>query len=257
MKKIISIISVIILLVTTISFASCKKEEPQEEEKITTAEKKTATSEAVEIVDLPDDIEGRVDMLNAAIEYFDVYCTEYKKNFKCTVESVSVGSLSEASNAVDAFKSIFGETTQTAEYNYDTAPESFAKNVVSGEFDKSDVISADVKQEGQEITLTVTFPNESNLDAEDGILKNISPDYVSVDDVKSALDEFESSAGSVSVTASDITVTAVINSVDSSVQKMTVSYTENFSLSTVKLVELEGSSVTAKSKNVITYSNFK
>lgn len=257
MKKFISLLSVVVILTAVVSLAACGDNKPADEPDTTFTEKKSVTSEPVKISELPESTEDKLDMFNSALDYFDIYCMKYKKRVKCEVSGVNVGSLSAASNAVDAFKSVFGETDITTEFDFNKAPESFTANIIDGGFDKNDVSSAEAKQDRQNIVLTVTFPNESNPDAQDGILKRLSGEYIGAEKVKKNLGDFASSAGSVSVLASDITVTVTISAVDSSVQKLTVSYIESFSLGNVKLVELEGSVVTGKSKTVITYSNMK
>lgn len=257
MKKFISLLSVAVILTAVVSLAACRDNKPVDEPDTTFTEKKSVTSEPVKIAELPESTEEKMNMLNSALDYFEIYCMRYKKRIKCEVSGVNVGGLSSASNAVDAFKSIFGETDLTTEYDYNKAPESFTANIIKSGFDKKSVSSAEVKQDGQNIVLDIVFPNELNPDVEDGILKRISNDYVGAEKVKKNLGEFASSAGSVNVSASEIKVKLIISAVDSSVQKLTVSYVENFSLGNVKLVELEGSAVTGKSKTEITYSNMK
>lgn len=257
MKKFISLLSVAVILTAVVSLAACRDNKPVDEPDTTFTEKKSVTSEPVKIAELPESTEEKMNMLNSALDYFEIYCMRYKKRVKCEASGVNVGGLSSASNAVDAFKSIFGETDLTTEYDYNKVPESFTANIIKGGFDKNDVSSAEVKQDGQNIVLDIVFPNELNPDAEDGILKKLSNDYVGAEKVKKNLGEFASSAGSINVSASEIKVKLIISAVDSSVQRLTVSYVENFSLGNVKLVELEGSAVTGKSKTEITYSNMK
>lgn len=258
MKRIISLISVAILLTAVLSLAACKDNEPvQEAETTVTTERKSVTSEAVKISELPKDTDARLEMFNVALDYFEVYCIKYTKKVKCEVSGVNVGSLSAASNAVAAFKSIFGETEMTNEYDYNNAPESFTANIIKSGLKKDDISSAEVKREGENVVLKITFKNESNPDTEKGLLRRLSADYVGAEKIKSSLSEFGSSAGSVSASASNIVATAVISAVDSSLQKLTVSYNENFALGSVKLVQLESSSVTGSSKTVVTYTNME
>lgn len=258
MKKIISLFMTLTMMAAILSFTACKKNEiPEDEVSSTQEHSKNTTAKPVEIVDIPESIADRVEMLNSALDYVDVYCYGYTKNTKCDVSGVNVGSLSVASNAVDAFKSVFGHTDVTYDYDYKTAPESFAQNFIDGRFSASDVLSAEANQEGENIILKITFPNENNPTDTNGQLSKISKEYISAAAVNKNLSEFDSSAGSVSVSASDITVTATISASDSSLQKLVVSYIENFALSSVKLVQLEGSSVTGTSKTVVTYSQIK
>lgn len=247
---------IIALTASVFSFAACKKNEPENKETTTEAEyTKNTTGEAVEIAKLPETLSDRVEMLNSALDYVDVYCYKYTKSVNCTVNSINVGSLSAASNAADAFKSIFGNADSKTEYNYETAPESFAANFIDKRFGINDISSADVKQEGQNIILTVKFPDEYNPSETESLIGRISSEFVSSAKITKSLGEFSSSAGSVNVSASAITAVATVNAHDSSLQKLVVSYNQNFSLGNVKLVQLEGSSVTASSKTVITYSN--
>ena len=258
MKRIISVFLIITTLAAVLSFAACKKNEIPEDEAPSVQEySKSTTAKPVEIADIPKSTEDRVEMLNSALDYVDVYCYGYTKKTKCDVSGVNVGNLSAASNAVDAFKSVFGQTDVTYEYDYKAAPESFAQNFIDVRFSSSDVLSAEANQDGGNIILKITFPNESNPTDTNGQLSKISKEYLSAAAVSKNLGEFDSSADSVNVSASDITVTATISAKDSSLIKLVVSYTESFALSSVKLVQLEGSSVTGTSKTVVTYSQIK
>ena len=255
MKKTISILIIIALTAAFFSFAACKKTRPENGETTTSAEyTKGSTSAPVEIVKLPEAQSERIEMFNAALDYVDVYCYKYTKSVKCTVSNINVGSLSAASNAADAFKSIFGSADYRSDYNYETAPESFSENFIGKRFSTGDISSADIRQDGGNIVLTVKFPNESNPSENSGMLSKLSSEYMNAAKIAENLGEFSSSAGSVNVSASEITAVATVNAHDSSLQKLVISYNENFSLGSVKLVQLEGSSVTASSKTVITYS---
>lgn len=238
-----------------VSLVSCKDDKPTEENTTATQATKETTAVPVEIADIPSGKDERVEMLNSALDYIDVYCLKYTKKVKCTVSDVSVGSLSKASNAVAAFKSIFGEKETSTDYDYDSAPESFNANAVSARFSADDISSIDAKQDGSYIVVKAVLPNEMNPDEKSGQLFDISTDCLSVENIKKNLSDFSSSAGSVNINASDITVTAYINEHDSSLGKLVVSYTERFSLGSVKLVKLEGSSVTGTSKTVVTYDS--
>lgn len=260
MKKIISLLTLLAMTATFLSFAACKKNQNTVGTNDTSSTQeytKKTTEKPVEIADIPESTEDRVEMLNSALDYIDIYCHKYTKKIKCDVSNVNAGGLSAASNAADAFMSIFGKTDVTNEYDYDSAPESFAENFIKERFTATDVLSAEAKQEDGNIILEVTFPDESNPNDKNGQLHKLSTEYISVSKVNTSLGEFDSSAGSVSISASDITVTATISAADSSLKNLVVAYTENFALSSVRLVQLEGSSVTGTSKTVETYSEIK
>lgn len=250
-----------ILLFSAFSFSACKKNDNGETETTAAAETsgltKATTSKTVRIVDLPTSKEDQISMFNAALDFFDLYCYSFTKDVRCSVSNVSVGSLSSASNAVEAFKSVFGETETSNNYVYQTGQESFSENSMKSGFTSADVVLADVKQEDSDIILTVKFPNESNPSEKNGQLHKLTTEYLSAEKVKKNLSEFNSSAGSVNVSASDIEVTVVLNSLNSSLKGLTLSFSENFSLGSVKLVQLEGSSVTGTSKTTVSYSNIK
>lgn len=259
MKRFINFVSLAIVLCTVASLVACKDNNKEPESytvnSTTTVVTKNTTSVPAVIDELPESTEDRVEMLNSALDYIELYCYKYTKNVKCSVSDLSIGSLSKASNAYDAFKSIFGECDTTADYSYEKAPESFAENIASGDFSVDDVISADIKREGDDVILEVKFKNETSPDDKSGVLHLISPEYMNSDKVKKNLGDFNSSASSINVSASDIKLTATISAKDSSLKKLVAEYSENFSLGSVVLVNLEGSSVTGKSKTVITYSN--
>lgn len=262
MKKYLCIILSAIIIFSVFSLAACQKKEKENEteQTETTAESrvtKSTTAVPVRIVDIPTSKEEQVNMLNSALDFFDLYCYEYTKGVKCTVSDVSVGSLSAASNAQKAFKSIFGERDTSNDYNYQTAQESFEANAMESGFSTADVALIDAKQEGNEIVLTATFANETNPNDTAGQLHKLTSEYIGIEKVNSSLSEFSSSANSVNIAVSDITVSIRLNSFDSSLNKLTVSFTEKFSLGSVRLVQLEGSSVTGTAKTTVTYSNLK
>ena len=258
MRKFIYVLSFILIFCSIFSLTACKEKEkePEPETTASTHATKAETSEAVKIVDIPEKIEDRVEMLNSALDYIDVYCYAFTKNTKCTVSNLNLGGLSKASNAGDAFRSIFGEKEVSYDYSYVSAPESFDENVISERFSADDAVSADAKQDGDTVTVTVTLKDEYNPDEKNGLLAKLSSDYLNAEKVKSSLGEFSSSADSVNVSARDIKVKAELRAEDSKLKKLEISYTENFSLSNVKLVQLEGSAVSGTSKTVVTYSKF-
>lgn len=259
MKKYFCIIMSAVLLASVFSFSACKKKENAETEITTSAkaELTKASTSQVQIAELPKSKGEQISMFNAALDFFDMYCYSYTKSVKCTVSNVGVGSLSAASNAVAAFKSVFGEKDISNDYDYQTGQESFSENSMKGGFTLADVVSTDVKQEGEDIILTVKFPNESNPSAVNGQLHKLTTEYVGAEEIRNSLSEFSSSAGSVSVSASDIVVRVTLNSVNSSLKGLTLSFTENFSLGSVKLVQLDGSSVTGMSRTTVNYTNIK
>lgn len=260
MKKYICIILSAAILMSVLSFTACRKRENNEENMTTSSSTETTratTAEPVKIIDVPATTEEHMNMFNAALDFFELYCYQYTKSVKCDVSNVSVGNLSAASNAVDAFKSIFGAVDKTNDYDYSTGQESFAENTAKSGFTSDDVVLTEAKKDDGDIVLTVTFPSENNPSEKSGQLYKLTSEYVSVDKVNKSLGEFSSSAGSVNVSASDIIAEVVLNSQDSSPKSVTISFTEKFSLSSVKLVQLEGSAVTGTSKTTVTYSNIK
>ncbi len=249
-----------VLIFSVLSFSACKKN--RNEEAVTTTAATTeltraTTSETVKIVDLPASNEDRISMFNAALDFFDLYCYSYTKSVKCTVSNVSVGSLSAASNAAAAFRSVFGEKDISNDYDYQTGQESFSENSMKSGFTAADITMTDVKQNGGDVILTVKFPNESNPSGKSGQIHRLTTEYVGAEKVKNSLSEFSSSAGSVNVSVSDIEVKVTLNSMNSALKSLTLSFTENFSLGGVKLVQLEGSSVTGMSRTTVSYTNIK
>lgn len=248
-------------MLSVFSLSACRKKEKVTEQTTTVTENestKSTMAEPVRIVDIPTSKEEQVNMLNSALDYFDLYCYEYTKSVKCEVSDVDVGNLSAASNAVAGFKSVFGEKKETPnDYNYQTGQESFEENSMKSGFSTADIVLIDVKQEGNDIVLTATFANETNPNETAGQLHKLTSEYIDIEKVNSNLSEFSSSADSVNIAVSDITLNIRLNSSDSRLQKVTLSFTEKFSLGSVRLVQLEGSSVTGTSKTTVTYSNIK
>ncbi len=254
-KRFLNLISLLLVFSVVFSFVSCNKEEtevPQDTETVTT---KGTTQEPVTISKVPTDKAELTEMLNSALDYVELYCYRYTKHTVCKVDSVSVGALSQASNAVDAFKSIFGEKDVAFDYEYNTSRTSFSENFPQSDYSVEDLTIISAEQNDDAIVLVAEFPDENNPTADSGLLNKMTTEYHSVENIKKALSDFSSSASSVSVSASDIKMTAVINAQDSSLTKLEVSYTERYSLSGVTLVKLEGSSVTGTAKTTVTYTD--
>ena len=252
----LKILSLLTALGVVLSLASCKGKTETPTQDIEPTYKKSVTEETVKIANIPTDNDGLTDMLNAAINYVDKYCYKYKKALKCDASVDNLGSLSSASNAAEAFASIFGEKDITADYDYNADKKLFADNFISGKFKAEEISSITAKQDGDVVVLTAQLNGESNPTNESGILHRLGGDYVSAEAVNKSLGEFKSSATSVSVSADSMSIVAKISVEDSSLKSMTVSYTERFNLSGVTLVKLSGGAVSGSAKTVIEYTNF-
>ena len=254
MKKVLLIcISLTVVFCMLFSLASCKKEPAEEPEDDFTVSTK-ATTKPVEIVEVPTDKEELTKMLNSAVEYIELYCYNYTKNVNCKVSDVSLGSLSAASNASEAFRSIFGEKNTTINYSYNASRDTFSANFPSSGYTTEEVQSISAQQVGDKIVITATFPNETNPTDDSGVLYRLCPDYQNTEDIKKALSDFGSSAASASIRASDIAIKATVRAQDSGLEKLEVSYTQRYTLSGVTLVKLEGSTVTGTAKTTVIYS---
>lgn len=254
-KRVLSFISFLMVTVTVFSLASCSKKPTDETDNTEPLTSKSTTQAPVKIVEVPTDKGKLTDMLNAAIEYVELYCYRYTKRTVCNVDPVNVGTLSTASNATEAFRSVFGKKDVSIDYDYNTSRDSFAENFPESGYTTKEISSITAQQVDDSIIITAEFPSENNPNAESGQLHKMSNDFLSVEDVNKALADFDSSATSVSVNASDIVIKATINSQDSSLTSLEVSYTQRFNLSGVTLVKLEGSSVTGTSQTTVTFSN--
>jgi hypothetical protein len=255
-KSIIRIISLTIVLCTVATLASCKKSNDNDAEITAKVSTKASTSQAVKIVDLPTEKADILKMFNAALDYVDVYCYSYSKAVKCSVSDLNIGSLSSASNASDAFKSIFGTADTSADYNYKTSENDFNNNFIKSGFTAQETANATVKQDGDNIVITVEFPSETNPASDKGILSRMGNVYYNVDNINSNLKDFESTASSVNIAASDLKMVATISAEDSSLNTLEVYYKEKYTLSGVTLVKLEGGTVTGTADTKITYNNF-
>lgn len=256
MNRFLKIISAATALCIVFSLASCKEDTQAQSQDIEPTYEKSVTEETVKIVDIPTDSAELTDMLNAAINYVDKYCYKYKKALKCEASVDSLGSLSSVSNAAEAFASVFGEKDITADYDYNTDKKLFADNFIKDNFKTEEISSITAEQDGDTVVLTAKLKDESNPTDESGTLYRLGGDYVNADDVTASLGEFKSSASSVSISADSISIVARISTEDSSLQSMTVSYTERFNLSGVTLVKLSGGAVGGSAKTVIEYTNF-
>lgn len=255
-NRFLKILSLLTALCVVISLASCKGKTEAPMQNVEPTYEKSVTEKTVKIANIPTDSNGLTDMLNAAVNYVDKYCYKYKKALKCEASIDSLGSLSSVSNAAEAFASVFGEKDITSDYDYNADKKLFADNFISGKFETEEISSITAKQEGDVVVLTAQFNGESNPTDENGILHRLGGDYISAEAVSKSLGEFKSSAASVSVSADSISVVARISVEDSSLQSMTVSYTERFNLSNVTLVKLSGGAVSGSAKTVIEYTNF-
>lgn len=255
-KSFLKTVSVAVAFCSVISLAACKGKTDVNEQTTEPTPEKSVTEETVRIANVPTDAAELTDMLNAAISYVDRYCYKYKKSLKCDANVTSLGSLSAATNAADAFASIFGEKSVNADYDYKADEKLFADNFVKGPFEAGEISSIVAKQEDDAVVLTAVLNDESNPTDEKGILHRLGGDYQNVEDVKKSLGEFKSSASSVSISADTVSITARISIEDSSLRSMTVSYTERYHLSGVTLVKLSGGSVSGSARTVIEYTDF-
>ncbi len=256
MNRFLKIISAATALCIVFLLASCKDDAQTQAQDIEPTYEKSVTEETVKIVDIPTDSAELTDMLNAAVNYVDKYCYKYKKALKCEASVDSLGSLSSASNAAEAFASVFGEKDITAEYDYNADKKLFADNFIKDSFKTEEIASITAEQDGDTVVLTAKLKDESNPTDESGTLYRLGGDYVNADDVTASLGEFKSSASSVSISADSISIVARISTEDSSLQSMIVSYTERFNLSGVTLVKLSGGAVGGSAKTVIEYTDF-
>lgn len=253
-KTLLSLISFVLVFSMVMSFSSCSKD-PVVQEEQTDSLTTRPTTQPVEIVEIPESEEELAQMLNAAVEYIELYCYHYTKNIDCKVNQLSVGSLSKASNAAEAFRSIFGEKNITMNYDYNASRDAFTANFPASGYTVDEITSINAQQVDDNIVITATFPDESNPTDEGGVLHRLCPDYQNSEDVKKAMTDFSSSASSVSVSASGITIKATIRSQDSSLESLEVSYTQRYTLTGVTLVKLEGSAVTGTADTTVKYTD--
>ncbi|MBQ7549387.1 MAG: hypothetical protein IJT03_06760 [Clostridia bacterium] len=256
-NNIIRIVSLIIALAAVVQLASCGKNGETEPEKTVTSERtKASTSSTEKIVEIPEDKDEIVRMFNAALDFVDVYCYKYKKHVKCSVSDLNIGSLSAASNAGDAFRNIFGEGNFDTDYDYNKSKDDFDSSFPKSGFTPDMLTDATASAESDRIIITVRFPSESNPDKENGSLRLITNDFKDSETVKKSLTDFNSSASSISINAYDIEMKAAVSTVDRSLLSLDISFNERYTLSGVKLVELEGSTVSGISNVSINYSGF-
>ena len=256
MKKVLfNFISLAVAFSMLFSFASCKKQTPAPQEEEIEVSSTKATTQPVEIVELPTDKAELTEMLNSAVGYIEHYCYHYTKNIKCEVSNLSVGSFSAAGkDATDAFKSVFGEKDITMNFDYNASRDAFSANFPASDFEADEISLITAEQKDDKIIITAVFPNETNPTDDAGALHRLCADYQSAEDVSKALSDFKASATATSVTASDITIKATIRANDSGLEQLEVSYTQRYTLTGVTLVKLEGSAVTGAAKTTVIYS---
>lgn len=237
------------------SLAACKREQPQQEGVPATTEEKASVSETVKIVNIPTDTAELADMLNNAIGYVDRYCYKFNKDVKCEAAAVNLGSLSSVSNARNAFASIFGQKELSSEYDYKTDKNLFAENFIQGSIAEDEITAIRAYEEDGAVVIVAELVGETVTDGDEGLLCRLGGEHITPEDVKTSLTEFKSSATAVSVSADGIKLTAKISTDDSRLISMDVEYTERFNLSGVKLVEIEGGTVSGNAKTEISYTN--
>ena len=187
MKKVLfNCISLTVVFCMLFSLASCKKKPVEVPEDNFTSSTK-ATTKPVEIVEVPTGEEELTEMLNAAVEYIELYCYNYTKNINCKVSDVSLGSLSAASNAAEAFRSIFGEKNITMNYSYNASREAFSANFPSSAYTTDEVQSISANQVDDKIVITAVFSNETNPTDDSGVLYRLCPDYQNTEDINQSV----------------------------------------------------------------------
>ncbi|MBP9988435.1 MAG: hypothetical protein KBT46_02945 [Ruminococcus sp.] len=244
-RKLAAFMAMVMIACSLTSLSACKKETAKEPEKKESVSKST-TSAVSKISDVPTEKEKIVQLFDNAISYVDEFCYSYTKSKKNTVKDLNVGSLSSVSNSADAFKSIFAQGESRTEYNYSYSKENFNANFPKAGVKYEDVENATATEKDGKIIVTLNLPSESNPTHEKGRLQTYTRDFLSVEDIKSSLETFASSAGSISVNVDSLKMVAVIRKMDSSLERLTISFTETFNLSDVKLVEIKGSNVSGK-----------
>lgn len=254
-NRLIKVMAVCIAFCTAFSLAACRDNQPQAEGVPATTEEKASVSETVKIVDIPTDTAELTDMLNNAISYVDRYCYKYNKDVKCEAVLVNLGSLSSVSNARSAFASMFGQKELSSEYDYKADKNLFAANFIVGSIEANEIATISASAKDDTVIVVAELVNDSAPSDDEGLLGRLGGEHITADDVKTSLTEFKSSATSVNVTADSIKLTATISTDDSRLISMKVEYTENFSLTGVKLVKIEGGTVTGTSKTEILYTN--
>lgn len=256
-NNIIRIVSLLVVLAAVIQLVSCGKNSEAEPEQTVTSERtKASVSSTEKIVEIPEEKEEIVKMLNAALDFVDVYCFKYKKHFKCSISDLNIGSLSAASNAGDAFRHIFGAGDIETDHDYNKSKEDFDSNFPKSGITPDMLTDASASAESDRIVITVRFPSESNPDRENGSLRLITDDFKDRENVNKSLGDFSSSASSININAYDIEIKAAVSTEDSSLKSLDISFKERYTLSGVKLVELEGSTVTGIANVRISYSDF-
>lgn len=246
--------AVAMLVCSMTGLSACKKKNDKNDDDVTESVSKSTTSAVSQIVEVPKEKDKIVQMFDSAIGYVDEFCYSYTKTKKNIVKDLGIGELSKVNNAADAFKSIFGEGQSQVEYNYNYSKENFDANFPKQGVKYEDVESATATKKDDSIIITLNFPAETDPTHEKGRIHNYTNDFLSAEDVKDSLGAFGSAAGSISVNIESFKMVAVIRAHDSSLEKLTMSFTENYNLSGVKLVEVNGSTVTGKMVSTIDYT---
>lgn len=254
-KKLSAFMAVVILVCAVTVFSSCGKENDSTgSNNATVAETKNTTSEVSKIIDAPTEKDAVIDMFNKAIGYVDEFCYSYTKTVKNSVGELSIGSLSKVNNAESAFKKVFGEKESNVQYKYKDNKDGFNANFTKDKLTSDMVVSFGSKKDGDLIIITVNLPSETNPDEKTGNLSKFTNDYINVKSVQDELESFGSSSSATSIFADNIFMTAEIDANNSTLKKFTIGFNENFTLSGVKLVEVDGSTVTGKMSAEIEYT---
>lgn len=215
---------------------------------------RATTTKAAEIESIPKEKKELIALLDSAIDYLEIYGYSFDKSVVCEVGDVNTGALSAVSNSAQAFRSVFGERSLYSSCDYSSAPETYNEALLEGSFEERDVETISAEKKGDKIIISAVFPDVPDPD-EGFTLGKIEKEFVTKSDVKEALGEFSSSAASCSADVSDIRMTVQINAADSKPESLKVSFVQNFSLTSVKLVENSGSAVYGTSSTEIEFSN--
>lgn len=251
-NKFIAVLTASAVFLSIFTLTSCNKinQFETDDESLT-----TESYEAVEISELPTKTKDILKLFNKSLENVGTYTNTYTQNIKREFPEIDVGTFSNIPNAVDSFKVMFGETNINHYFEKEKSKKDFSNALPKGNLSHGDVSSAKAVQNGDSVYITVELKNINNPYVEDSIAY-ICNDYMSVDSVNDGLTDFSAEATDTTLSISNISAVLQLNCKTSKIEKYTVTFNEQFTLTEVSLQDITGKNVTAKSEVKIEYDNF-
>lgn len=239
---------------TTTKKAATTKKVTTTKKKVTTTKKKvTTTKKAVVAPSKKADI---VKLYNTATANAASAKPGYKKSVNTVLSNLNMGALAKISAVRDAVGSFLGEGSTSSTVSKGSFD---GKSLVKSSLKDSDVTAATCKLSSDKkyYELTITVKNETNPPKSGSALGRFTKDYKDVDEIKSGLSEVGASVGSLTVSTTEVTITAKINVSNNRLVSLTHNIKMGATLNNVKYSIAKVNKATANLETTVKYTDFK